>query len=235
MNILILEDETMVARQLTRLVTEALEERAFTLHHACSLDEAQAFLQENAIDLLFLDLNLNGEDGFDLLSEMTSRSFQTIIASANVDQALRSYDYGVLDFVPKPFTLERVEKALARVNYVDTPADVGAGKAKLLGVKYLGSTEMLNVAEVAYIKAAGRYSEVFMQDGRVRLHEKRLKELLQVLPEHFHKIHKSYLANLTFAQSISSQEGSRYQLLLKDTTGLPIGRQHLVNLRERMC
>ncbi len=67
------------------------------------------------IDVLFLDLNLNGKDGFDLLKTSVSGAFHVIIISAHTEQALKAFEYGVLDFVGKPFNKERLARALDRV------------------------------------------------------------------------------------------------------------------------
>ena len=68
----------------------------------------------HSIDLLLLDLNLHGKSGFLALENAVAGSFQTIIVSAYADQAITAYEYGVLDFVNKPFSRARLEKALNR-------------------------------------------------------------------------------------------------------------------------
>ena len=183
MRVLVVEDETMVARQLCRLIREALGNRLRELQHVYSLNEAKTYLGDNAIDVLFLDLNLSGEDGFDLLSDMVAAPFQTIVASANIDQALRSYEYGVIDFVAKPFKIERIKKALDKVDGSSEDTESGAGNTKYLGVRYLGKTQLIQVETITHIQAAGRYSELSLIDGNTRLHERKLKELLLTLPD----------------------------------------------------
>jgi two-component system response regulator LytT len=234
MRILVVEDETMVARQLCRLIREALGNTLTELQHVYSLSEAKTYLDKNAIDLLFLDLNLSGDSGFDLLSEMIAAPFQTIVASANIDQALRAFEYGVIDFVPKPFKIERIRKALERARGHVLATEAGVGSAKYLGVRYLGKTQLIQVDTITHIEAAGRYSELVLKDNRTRLHEKKLKELLRVLPNQFQQIHKSYLANLSFAADISSHPGSKYELRCTTDVVLPIGRKYLASLRQRL-
>lgn len=85
------------------------------IHAFQSLSEGLAYVNSNPIDLLLLDLNLNGENGFDILKQTASLSFHTIIISANKDQALKAFEFGVLDFVPKPFNKARLELAFNRI------------------------------------------------------------------------------------------------------------------------
>ena len=80
------------------------------------LQQGLGFIKEQSIDLLFLDLNLNREDGYELLEEVAAESFHTIIVSAYKDRAIRAFEYGVLDFVAKPYTEERLSLAIQRIH-----------------------------------------------------------------------------------------------------------------------
>src|SRR5688572_31129759 len=112
MKILIVEDEPVLAQRLARFCREILGGQLESLRVASMFSEASARLDESPIDLLLLDLNLHGRDGMQLLASSVAGSFHTIIVSANTEQALRAFEYGVIDFVPKPFSRERLEQAL---------------------------------------------------------------------------------------------------------------------------
>lgn len=110
MNILIVEDEAILAQRIQRLVTDILVDHPLNIRLEHSLESAQMFLDKHPVDLLFLDLNLDGEDGFELLKNSTRTPFPTIIISAYKELAIDAFEYGVLDFVRKPVTTERLEK-----------------------------------------------------------------------------------------------------------------------------
>ena len=78
------------------------------------LEDAKLCILEEQYDLLFLDLNLNGQDGFDLLHSAAAATFQTIIITANREQASLAFDYGVLDFISKPILEKRFKMAVDR-------------------------------------------------------------------------------------------------------------------------
>ena len=126
MNALIVEDERMAARRLERMLRGILGDSVEQITCLERVEEAECFLASTTIDVLLLDLNLNGEDGFELLKKATAGPFQTIIVSANTGQALRAFEYGVLDFVPKPVERSRLERALARVSGEFAPPAPGA-------------------------------------------------------------------------------------------------------------
>ena len=117
LRIALVEDEEIVARRLQRLLGRVLGDRRTSITRLTNLHDALDYLADHPIDLLFLDLDLGGEDGFRLLGEAVAASFHTIIVSARHDQALRAFEYGVVDFVAKPYTEDRLRQAIERVTH----------------------------------------------------------------------------------------------------------------------
>ena len=217
-NIVIVEEEYMIAKRLKRFVEQAFAKQTIKITICHSLDDANDYLDQHSIDLLFLDLNLQGHDGFTLLKEQLSESFHTIVVSANSDRAIEAFDIGVLDFVAKPFTQERIQKAVDRLQQKQT------GHCKYLTYKRLGKIELLAIKQVQYLKAEGHYCEVFMHNHDSFLHDKSLDKLTNLLPDYFIRIHRSYAVAIDCIQSIKSEEGSKYWLTLKSGHRLPVGR-----------
>lgn len=229
MIIAIVEDEYMVAKRLKRFVENIYGDQISQIQLFDTLFDANDYLAEHSIDLLFLDLNLQGKDGFDLLKQQVSRSFHTIVVSANTDRAIEAFDIGVLDFIPKPFSQQRVQKALDRLQSNDA-----LGQSQYLSYKHLGKIELLPISDVLYLKAAGHYCEVYSRAGQVILHDKNLDKLLQLLPASFERIHRSYAVPLNAIQAIRSEEGSKYWLELVNGETLPIGRTRLKALKANL-
>lgn len=228
MRLLIVEDEPLAARRLARLCEQQLGPGAPPPRVCASLDEARALLAERDVDVLLLDLNLSGEDGFALLAEAATGAFQTVVVSANTDQALRAFELGVLDFVPKPYTPERLALALARVgSRAVTPL-------RTLAVRKGGGVVLVPLDSVAYIQGAGDYAELVLREGGTELSEKSLERLEQLLPADFLRVHRSYLVRLTDIRELVASEGSRTAVELRDGTRLPVGRSRLSALRKRL-
>ena len=234
MKILIVEDEIMVARALKRMITSALKEHPLELTHSQSLHDAKSFLSANAIDVLFLDLNLNGEDGMSLLADLVSAPFQTIIVSANTDQALRAFEYGVIDFVAKPFDEARLSKAINRLIPSDATSQSGQGNAEFLGIKRGGTTQLITAPDIINIQAADNYSEIHLINGDSFLHEKNLKRLLEILPPTFQRVHRSTIVNMNHVARLEAYEGSRYEIQLKSGVIISVGRAYVSKLRQRL-
>ena len=227
MRVVIVEDELLIARRIERFCREELGERLESLRVAMAYDEACALLAEKPIDLLFLDLNLDGRDGMKLLADAVAGSFHTIIVSANTDQALRAFEWGVLDFVPKPFTRERLAAALQRVCARTAQASCAA---KYLAVRKHGRIDLVPIEQILYVEGAGAYAELVMADGRRELHEKTLERVHALLPPAFTRIHKSFVVRMTAVKTLHASEGSHYELELKNGVRLPVGRQRYKEL-----
>lgn len=230
MKILIIEDESRIAKRIERMARDILGDALQSLIHINTLHEALVFIENNTIDLMLLDLNLNGEDGFDLLTTAVSGSFHTIIISAYKDQAIAAFEYGVLDFVLKPFNRDRLEQALNRVL---TKEETGTDKIKLLAIKKRGRVQLIPVENVLYVKGAGVYTELFLADGTKELHDKSLEKLEQLLSHTFERIHKSYLVKMSEIKEIIVKPGSKYMAELKNGEMIPIGRTKYKDLKAK--
>ncbi|HET7538116.1 MAG TPA: LytTR family DNA-binding domain-containing protein [Candidatus Didemnitutus sp.] len=231
MKLIVIEDEPLVAQRLERFCREILASDLERLHSAGSFEEATAQLGENPVDVALLDLNLEGRDGMELLKRSVASSFHTIIVSANTDRALEAFQYGVIDFVPKPFTRERLTQALDRVRQ---PA-AGPTAARFLAVKKSGRVELIAIDDVLFVQGAGNYSELVLLNGRRELHDKTLEKLQEILPPDFERIHKSYVVRLSAIKALHAAEGSHYEAELKSGQCLPIGRTRYKELREKLA
>ncbi len=217
MRILVVEDERSIANRIQRLVKEILGDRVKSLNHREHIEGALDYIQHHEIDLLFLDLNLSGSDGFDVLRSVISEAFDTIIVSAYRDKAITAFEYGVVDFVPKPFDKARLKKAIDRLEEKTT-------QLKSLVIKKQGELKIIPTQDIIYFKGANIYSEVYIDQERKELSNKTLDQLERILPENFARIHKSYLVDMKRAKKIIIQVGSKYDLLLDNDLVLPIGR-----------
>lgn len=212
MRIAIVEDEAVVARRLERMVRDIVG--TATIELAASFDDALDATRR-PLDLLFLDLNLNGRDGFRLLEEAAAAKFQTVVVSAHHDQALRAFEYGVTDFVAKPWTEARLRQALDRVARRTSP------RAGTLVVRKGRELRTIAVAEIVFVRGADDYSELHLADGSVHLHEKTLTALESLLPARFTRVHRSYIANLDRVSGVRSDG-----LAMNDGAIVPVGRRY---------
>ncbi len=230
MNILIVEDEARIAKRIARMTRAVFGDSLKSLKHSNTLDGALEVVENNELDLLLLDLNLNGESGFNLLTKVISESFHTIVISAYKDQAITAFEHGVLDFVPKPFDQDRLSQAFNRLNNKEKTENAAI---KFLAIKKKGRIQLVSIENVLYIKGAGAYTELFLEDGTKELHDKSLEKLEQLLSYSFERIHKSYLVKMSEINEILVESGSKYMAELKNGLRIPIGRTKYKDLKAK--
>jgi two-component system, LytTR family, response regulator LytT len=225
--IVIVEDEAVVARRLARLLRE-VEPRIEAVEIAGEFAAASAALGTWPGGVLFLDLDLHGRDGFELLRRGLAGGWRTVVVSAHTDRAIEAFEHGVVDFVPKPFTRERLALALERASTV-----LPNQRLRYLAALQGAGTAVVALDRIVAIHGADDYSEIEVADGRRLLHRKSLSELARELSEPFVRIHRSHIVNLDFASGLERVAGG-WQVVLKSGGSLAVGRRALEALRRRL-
>lgn len=229
MRILIVEDELPIAEDIQFLVKDILKKQAAVIHIETTLSKATEYLKTHIIDVLLLDLNLNSKDGFELLKQSVSNSFHTIVISANINRAIEAYEYGVLDFIPKPYSKERIEAAFMRIN---SSHALDGHSLKYITVKRGFEIQVIPIEEIKYFKSANIYVELFLKDGHITIYDKPIKTLGPLLPSGYYRIHKSYIVNMETIEKLQTLGGGQYRVLLKSGDILPVSRQRIKLVKQ---
>jgi DNA-binding LytR/AlgR family response regulator len=229
MRILVLEDEPYVAEYIIEKCQSILGGRVQAIHNEKSLDPALQYITHHAIDLLLLDLNLNGESGYDILKEMISQSFHTIIISAHTEQAIEAFQYGVLDFIPKPFTERRLKLAFDRFFGASIREDV---TTKYLSVRVGSKIRLIHINDILFFKASGNYVEAHLNNKSFELLDKKMSRLEQILPANFIRIHRSYIVDISQVTAYLRKPSGAYLVETKDHICLPLGKKRLKYFKD---
>jgi two-component system response regulator LytT len=221
-NVLIAEDEAPAARRLERMVRDRIGGRIGDLAIAATVEAARAALSSSRIDLLLLDLNLNGVDGFSILGE--AQRPPTIVVSANSSRAIDAFDHAVIDFVAKPVSAERLGKALDRA--LDWSLIRAPGQASL-AVRSAGRIDLAAFTDIVALSGADDYVEVVLADGRRFLHDTSLQDLERRLPTGFVRVHRSHMVNVAHVRGIRTLPGRRRVLELAGGPEIPVSRSRI--------
>ena len=227
MRIVIIEDEPPIAEEIEACCRSILGDSIRLIKVFHTLEEASSYLENHPIDLCLLDLNLHGESGYEILKQMVSGHFQTIVISAYTDQAIEAFEYGVLDFVPKPFSEDRLKKAFGR--YLGTFRQ-HSDQLKYVVARRQGGYHLIHLGDISYFKADGYLVEVHLRSGKREWIDKSLTLLEKVLPDRFVRIHRSYIVDIHEVISYQHEKGGIYTITLKDQILLPLGRKYKQNL-----
>lgn len=234
---LIVDDERLARKELRSLL--AAHPEVEVVGEADSVASALALLGGERPDLLFLDIQLAGETGFDLLERAGAADFRTVFVTAFDAYAIRAFEVNALDYLLKPVNPDRLKKALDKL-LLNEPA-APATSLRPLAVDdrvylELGDRSVfLKVALVTHIAAAGDYTEVFAAGGQKYLVEKPLREWEARLPEKFFaRIHRNCIVNLEYVERVESWFNRSQQLFLRGLgEPLTVSRRHAARLREK--
>jgi len=222
MNCIIIEDQTPAQRILKKYISDigTLELKG-TFSDAI---QAVAFLKEETVDLIFLDIHLPKISGIDLLKIINNPPL-VILTTAFPNYALESYDFDVVDYLLKPFSFQRfikaVTKASERLSSKEEQKKETKKGQKELFIKSGHEHIKIIIDHILYLQADSDYVEVYVNEKKY-LSSKSLKYWEELLSnQQFVRIHKSYIINLKKIEKIT---GSR--VFLEQGKSLPIGRAY---------
>ncbi|MEJ8802074.1 LytR/AlgR family response regulator transcription factor [Pontibacter sp. H249] len=193
---------------------------------------AQNALQQQQVDLMFLDINMPGITGLNLL-ELLPHPPLTILATAYPNYALEGFKLDVLDYLLKPIPLERFLKAVnkARDYYVLKQKQVSEPQlteTDYIFVKHNKLFEKVFLADILYIEGMQNYVQLHTTTRKLIVHLT-FKALEQTLPaQQFFRIHKSYIISLSHIRALSGNN------VLIGNESLPVARGQRALLMERI-
>jgi two-component system LytT family response regulator len=232
--VLVVDDESWARRNLTVLLRR--DPDIGTVVECGSGLEAVAIIRKSQPDLIFLDVQMPGCGGFDVLEMLGSELSSTIVFVTAYDEyALRAFEAGALDYLLKPFDDARFRRALDRAK--DKLAHYTASQPHRLErivVKSRGEVLFLDVADIDWVEAVGYYACLHVGSD-THLLRRTLLELVRELDEdRFMRIHRSIIVNLGRIHGLELQNGGDYEVVLKSKVRLRLSRRFRKRLQDRM-
>ncbi len=218
----LIADDEPIARQIIEKYIEDIP--YLKLVSSCkNAFEVMEVLQNEKIDLLFLDINMPKFSGISLLKSIAQKP-DVIITTAYPEYAVEGFELSVTDYLLKPFSLERFLQAVLKVQQKQQPSIVQNkispqtnSEQKSLFVKSDKKIIKLNLDDINYIEAYGNYIKIYT-DVMV-LTSQTLSEFLEKLPDNFMRIHKSFVINFKHLKLIDGN-----QMILQNEAKIPIGK-----------
>lgn len=192
--------------------------------HCYNAMEAIQFLNDNKIDFMFLDINMPKLNGLDFLRTLSNPP-KTIITTAYKEHAIEGFELNVVDYLLKPFSFERLVKAVNKVVQTEQKAPEIKGISTLDGghrffIKGDKKYHQIASDEILYIEAYGNYTKIFFKNEMIVSHEK-ISSFEELLPQDsFLRVHKSFIVAV---DKIKLIEGNRIQI---GDNKIPIGETY---------
>jgi len=213
---IIVDDTQLVRNELKSLLNDYTQ--IDVIGEAAGVNEAIQLINMQNPDVIFLDIQLQGETGFDLL-EKTDISSQIIFITAYDQYAIRAFEVNALDYLLKPINKERLSKAISRLLPNDRTSPGPQNKVKYNDVIYVninGSLKFVKIPLLKCVIAEGKYSYIIYGDSKKDLISKTLQEWEEILPEkYFVRIHRSTIVNFEHVEKVKRCKNYTHQVYIK--------------------
>lgn len=228
MNCIIVDDiktERMALKQLISQVS------FLNLKHECSNPiEAFNYLQKESVDLVFLDVEMPGMSGLDLIKNLEKRPI-VILITAHKDYAIEAFELNVVDYLVKPVELSRFMVAISRakelVNTRDDSVEMNNDKDYIF-VRSNSVLTKIRIKDIIYIQALGDYVNIYTSEKRIAVHIT-LKGIEECLPsDKFYRMHRSYVVALDHIDSVEENTAIAGKHML------PIGENFKKEMLKRL-
>jgi two-component system LytT family response regulator len=224
----IIVDDNKMSREMVKQLVEQVD--FLDLKGECETPiEAFNFFKKEEIDLVFLDVEMPGMTGIELIKNLEKRPIIILITSKK-DYAVEAFELNVADYIIKPVTLSRFMVAVDRAKelYENKDQKVETNDKDFIFVRSNSLLTKVKIKDIIYVQALGDYVNIFTNDKRLTVHIT-LKGMEEKLPsDKFYRLHRSYLTSLQHIDNI--EEGTAYI----GKHPLPIGEQYKKELLRKI-
>ncbi|MCD9856643.1 Transcriptional regulatory protein YpdB [compost metagenome] len=160
--------------------------------------EAYNHLQNNQVDLIFLDIEMPEMTGIELTKNLSGKDIIIIFTSSNKDYALEAFELNIADYILKPVMPARFLQAVSKAQSIleSRKEDVEVTKDEFLFVRDSNITRRLKLDDIFYAEAMGDYVKFYTREKMFAIHGK-MKTAEERLPkDHFIRVHRSYIVSV---------------------------------------
>lgn len=241
---LIVDDEPLARERLRSLLSA--ESSVEIVGECGSGTDAIATIRKTPLDLVFLDMQMPGATGLEVLAELPEENRPAVIfATAHENFALEAFNVQAVDYLLKPFDRERFQTALRRAHEHLHARKAGALGAKLetlladlpapkknerLAVRADGRLVFLKSDDIVWVEAADNYAVLHLTTGRLMLRETMSALETRLGTASFARINRSAIVHLDQIKEIQPGVSGDYVVVLRDSTKLPLSRTLRKNL-----
>ena len=234
---LVVDDEPMGRATLEELCARAED---VELVGACRDGrEALEAIRSRPVDLLFLDVEMPGMGGFDLLSELAPEERPAVVfTTAYEAYAVDAFEVDAVDYLKKPFDDGRFEESLRRARErlaARPPApDGSAPDQDRLAIHREGRIVVVDLARLEWIEAADQYVRLHVDDGEELMRESMSQLERRLDTRRFLRVHRSAIVALDRVRRLESRGGGVGRLLLASGTWVPVSRSRFAAVRRAL-
>lgn len=235
MRALVIDDERLARKELIKLLEDFPEIEI--LGEAANADEAFELINSLNPDLLFLDIQMPGKTGFELL-EMLDSVPKVIFTTAYDEYALKAFEVNALDYLLKPIQLDRLNETITKLE--PPKQEVTEEKQPKLGLKdqvFVKDGDkcwFVSLKDIRYFESDGNYIKVFFETFKPMIH-KSLNALDEKLNDRdFFRASRKHIINLSWVEGIEPWFNGGLMVKLKEGDKVEVSRRQAAKFKEKM-
>lgn len=238
MKALIIDDERLARKELTNLLQEYQEIEI--IGEAVNAEDAEEKINSLKPDLLFLDIQMPGKTGFELLETLDTVP-EVVFTTAYDEYALKAFDFNALDYLLKPIEPDRLKetitKILNRANKEEVASEAPAqklGPADRVFVKDGDKCWFVKLENIRLFESDGNYIKIYFDHFKPMIH-KSLNALDEKLDDRsFFRASRKHIINLTWVESIESWFNGGLMVVLRGGEKVEVSRRQAARFKEMM-
>ncbi|MEJ5995387.1 LytTR family DNA-binding domain-containing protein [Pedobacter sp. Du54] len=248
LNAIIVDDEEFARSSLYFLLQENCE-NVHVSGIAKSVNEARMLLNQHQIDLIFLDIAMPGENGFELIPQAQLANATVIFTTAYDQYALKAIKANALDYLLKPIDIDELKEAVEKASkYIKLNKNennrneslknlandlTNKSTIKKITIPNGQGYRLVDINDITHIEADSNYSVFNLINSEKIAVSKVLKDYEEILPENrFFRIHKSTIVNLAYIKEYNSKNG--LQVVLKNGECITVSRRRASDFFEKI-
>lgn len=233
---LIIDDEPLARSRIRAMLTNHPD--IDVVAECGNAGEAMALLRDEPAGLLLLDVEMPGASGFEIVKTAAVESGPAIVfVTAHEEFALEAFEANAVDYLVKPFSQERLDRALWRVRrFVE-----GKGMAppsrrcrERFGVRVRGEVVFIRVSSIDWIAGAGNYVRLYSGTESHLLRESLQNLAARLDPAVFLRVHRSAIVNIERVRKLAPAPDGSLSIILQDATAVPLGPTYRAALEEAL-
>lgn len=241
---IIVDDEPKSRNNLRDLIQEYCQQ-VEVIGEASSAPEALKLIKQQVPDLLFLDIEMPGGSGFDLLKSISTQNFEVIFVTAFDRYGIQAVKFCAIDYILKPIDIFELSKAVEKaqvqilkkkenqrlaelVANIDRPEE-----DKRIALPLADKIEFIAIHQIIRLEADSNYTRIFLEGKKEYMVCKTLKEYQEILEHHhFLRTHQSHLINCRKIAAYIKTDGGYISMI--DGSSIPISRQKREEVLKRI-
>lgn len=255
MRAIVVEDSRLARQGLIRMLQKF--KSVSIVGEAENPETARELIASERPDLLFLDIHMPGENGFDLLASLDYTP-KVIFTTAYADYAIESFEYNTVDYLLKPISDERLNAAINKLeshknNNINNSAEDNTAKSEQsaeqpasepatqlldphsqIFVKDGDHCHLIKLSDIEYIESCKNYVQLFFS-GKKAFVKKSLNQVEERLPAHlFFRANRQFIVNFQAIDHIEESVADGYELTMKNGVHIEVSRRNAARLKQHL-